>query len=58
MKFPDDFINQIILGDCLEVVKDIPDNSIDLVLTDPPYGLEYRSNRARPNRKFERLYPE
>lgn len=26
------------LGDCLEVMKSIPDKSIDLVLTDPPYG--------------------
>lgn len=25
-------------GDCLEIMKDIPDNSVDLVLTDPPYG--------------------
>lgn len=25
-------------GDCLEIMKDIPDGSIDLVLTDPPYG--------------------
>lgn len=25
-------------GDCLELMKDIPDKSIDLVLTDPPYG--------------------
>ena len=25
-------------GDCLEVMKEIPDGSIDLVLTDPPYG--------------------
>ena len=23
-------------GDCLELMKDIPDNSVDLVLTDPP----------------------
>ena len=28
----------LIQGDCLEVMKDIPDGSIDLVLTDPPYG--------------------
>jgi len=33
------------LGDCLEVMKKIPDKSIDLVLTDPPYGL--------PNENFE-----
>lgn len=39
MKYPEDFINKIILGDCLEVMKDIPDKSIDLVLTDPPYGV-------------------
>jgi DNA modification methylase len=26
------------LGDCLEVMKDVPDRSVDLCLTDPPYG--------------------
>ena len=30
--------SKLILGDCLEAMQDIPDNSIDLVLTDPPYG--------------------
>ena len=29
---------KLIFGDCLEKMKDIPDNSIDMVLTDPPYG--------------------
>ena len=28
-------------GDCLEVIKEIPDNSIDCVVTDPPFGLEH-----------------
>lgn len=32
---------EMILGDCLEKMKDIPDRSIDLVLTDPPYSLGY-----------------
>jgi site-specific DNA-methyltransferase (adenine-specific) len=43
MTYPDDFINKVIQGDCLEVMKYIPDKSIDLVLTDPPYnaGREY-----------------
>lgn len=27
-------------GDCLELLKDIPDNSVDLVVTDPPYEIE------------------
>jgi len=26
------------LGDCLEVMKDIPDGSVDAIVTDPPYG--------------------
>ena len=25
-------------GDCLELMKDIPSGSVDMVLTDPPYG--------------------
>lgn len=28
-------------GDCLDVIKEIPDNSIDCVVTDPPFGLEH-----------------
>jgi site-specific DNA-methyltransferase (adenine-specific) len=28
----------VILGDCLEKMKDIPDNSVDMVLCDLPYG--------------------
>jgi len=31
-------LNKIYCGDCLELMKQIPDKSIDLVLTDPPYG--------------------
>lgn len=38
MKF-EDMINKIILGDCMDYLKNIPDKSIDLVLTDPPYGI-------------------
>ena len=29
---------ELIQGDCLEKMKDIPDGSVDMVLTDPPYG--------------------
>lgn len=34
----------IIQGDCLEVMKTFADKSFDLVLTDPPYGMEFQSN--------------
>lgn len=40
-------------GDCLEIMKQIPDNSIDLVLTDPPYGIDFLSNRTDNHRKIE-----
>lgn len=30
--------NTLVFGDCLEVMKYIPDGSIDMVLTDLPYG--------------------
>lgn len=38
-------LNKIYCGDCLEVMKEIPDNFIDLVVTSPPYniGIEYDS---------------
>lgn len=39
MKSIEDFKNKIICGDALEVLKEIPDESIDLVLTDPPYNI-------------------
>ena len=32
------YINKVIQGDCLEVMKDIPDKSIDMILCDLPYG--------------------
>jgi len=31
--------HQLLLGNCLDVLRDFPDNSIDSVVTDPPYGL-------------------
>lgn len=40
MIFPDDFINKIINGDCIDVMKKIPDLSVDLVVTSPPYNLK------------------
>lgn len=29
---------KLLQGDCLELMKDIPDGSVDMILTDPPYG--------------------
>lgn len=32
-------ITKLLQGDCLELMKKIPDNSIDLIATDPPYDI-------------------
>ena len=34
-------------GDCLEVMKNIPDGSVDLVLTDPPYLCDYSRHDSK-----------
>ena len=34
---------QLYQGDCLQEIKRIPDKSVDLVLTDPPYGIDFQS---------------
>lgn len=49
--------NQIILGDCFEVLKNIPKNSIDLILTDPPYLISKTSNFTKnsENTKFNKI---
>ena len=39
-------MNEIICADCLEVLKSMPDKSVDLVLTDPPYGIGIGRNGA------------
>ncbi|ARU65779.1 site-specific DNA-methyltransferase [Histophilus somni] len=40
----------LLQGDCFEKLKDLPDNSIDLILTDPPYNLAQYSTG---NMKFD-----
>ena len=41
-------------GDCLEVMKGLPDKSIDLVLTDPPFGMSFQSgHRIEKHNKIE-----
>src|SRR5215467_3622778 len=42
-----DYLNSIILGDCCLVMQQFPDNSVDLVLTDPPYLINYKSRDGR-----------
>ncbi len=36
--------NKVILGDCLNEIPKLIDNSVDCLIIDPPYGIEYQSN--------------
>lgn len=42
-------LDKIYLGDCLEVMKTFPDDSVDLVVTSPPYN-NWRNRRTQANR--------
>lgn len=42
-------INTILRGDCIEVLGQFPENSVDLVFADPPYNLQLRNDLYRPN---------
>ena len=33
-------LNDIILGDCMDVMKDIPDKHFEFAIVDPPYGIK------------------
>ncbi|MEK9207890.1 MAG: DNA methyltransferase, partial [Patescibacteria group bacterium] len=50
---------KILHGDCLELMKQIPDGSIDLILTDPPYNISQNDKKIErdniQNRKIRRL---
>ena len=37
-------------GDALSLMKDIPDGSVDLVVTDPPFAIDFKAKRANYNR--------
>ena len=42
--------------DCMELMKQLPDKCVDLVLTDPPYGIDYQSNMRTATEKFDKIH--
>jgi site-specific DNA-methyltransferase (adenine-specific) len=58
MNYPDDFINQIVCGNCLELVKHIPDGVVDSIITDPPYGLGKEIEGDESLEVFYKVLPE
>ena len=55
-----DFINQIIQGDCEEILKQFPDDSIDLIFTSPPYADQRNSTYGgiKPNEYVDWFLPK
>ena len=41
--------NQILAGDCIEVMNSLPEGSVDLIFADPPYNLQLRGDLHRPD---------
>ena len=42
-------LDKIIEGDCIEAMKSLPDNSVDLIFADPPYNLQLGGDLTRPD---------
>lgn len=42
-------LNQILPGDCLDILASLPEKSVDLVFADPPYNLQLRNELYRPD---------
>ena len=40
-------VNALLHGDCIEVMRQIPTNSVDFILTDPPYLVNYHDRSGR-----------
>lgn len=43
------FENSIIQGDCVEIMKSLPDACADVIFADPPYNLQLRGDLLRPD---------
>jgi len=49
------YINKIYNLDCIEGMKIIPPKTVDLVITDPPFGIDFKAKRENYNRKISRV---
>jgi len=47
--------NNIYNCDCIQGMKSVPKNKIDLVITDPPFAINFRAKKANYNRKQSRV---
>lgn len=43
----ENFSNQIYNMDCMDLFRQLPDGCVSMILTDPPYGIQYQNNFSR-----------
>ncbi len=49
----ENFVNKIINGDCIEVMKTMPESTVDLIVTSPPYGVGIEYDTHNDDVDFE-----
>ena len=54
-KLGDFEINEIYLGDALVLMKRIPEETIDLIITDPPFAIDFKAKRSNYNRTKDKV---
>jgi site-specific DNA-methyltransferase (adenine-specific) len=47
------YLNKILQGDCLELFRNIPDNSVDMTFADPPFNLQKKYTSYKDNLEFQ-----
>lgn len=47
--------NTVITGDSLTVLRDMKADSVDMVITDPPYGIDYQSGRKEKASRLAKI---
>lgn len=58
LNYPNDFVNKVICGNCINIMQQIPDESIDLVITSPPYDnlRDYKGYNFNFNKVANELF--
>jgi len=53
LKMNKKYLNKIVLGDCLKLFENIPDNSVDITFADPPFNLGKKYNSYKDSLKLQ-----
>ena len=46
---PVDNLDRVLVGDCIELMRSLPEASVDMVFADPPYNLQLGGELLRPD---------